>query len=44
LQVFKFVKNSEWAEIIENHLVADRDILECQEELIDKGFKEYAKL
>lgn len=31
-------------EIVNNHLLEDRDILECQEELITKGLKAYAKL
>lgn len=30
--------------IINNHLDHNRDILECREELIQAGFKEYAKL
>ena len=30
--------------ILNKHLQGDRDILDCQEELIDAGFKEYAKL
>lgn len=30
--------------ILNKHLQGDRDILECQEELIDNGFKEYARL
>lgn len=30
--------------IINSHLQGNRDVLECQEELIEKGFKEYAKL
>jgi hypothetical protein len=30
--------------IIDKHLKGDKDILECQEELIEAGFKEYAKL
>lgn len=40
-------KTNEYEEIeniINRHLKSDRDILECQEELIDKGFKQYAKL
>ena len=31
-------------EIINNHIGRDRDVLECQEELISAGYKEYAKL
>lgn len=30
--------------IINKHLAGDRDIFACQEELIDAGFEEYAKL
>jgi|688.fasta_scaffold635023_2 hypothetical protein len=30
--------------IVNSHLVQDKDILECQEELITKGLKDYAKL
>ena len=30
--------------ILNRHLKGDRDILECQEELIDAGFKEFARL
>lgn len=33
-----------WVRIIRKHLNADRDLLDCQEELISKGLKEYAKL
>jgi hypothetical protein len=35
---------SEAQSILTKYLRGDRDILECQEELITKGFKEYAKL
>lgn len=31
-------------DIINRHLKADKDILECQEELLENGFKDYAKL
>ena len=31
-------------DIINRHLEKDKDVLECQEELISSGFKEYAKL
>jgi hypothetical protein len=31
-------------DIINKHLGGDKDVLECQEELISNGFKEYAKL
>jgi len=30
--------------IIRNHLLGERDILDCQEQLITEGLKEYAKL
>jgi hypothetical protein len=30
--------------IVNNHLQTNRDILECQEELITNGYKDYAKL
>jgi hypothetical protein len=32
------------SEIVKKHLSRNRDILECQTELIEAGFKEYAKL
>ena len=32
-----------WMSIVKKHLI-DKDILECQEELIDAGLKEFAKL
>jgi hypothetical protein len=35
--------NSKWLEIVKSHM-KDRDILTCQEELIEAGYKEYAKL
>lgn len=31
-------------DIMNRHLSSGKDVLECQEELIEKGFKEYAKL
>jgi hypothetical protein len=34
----------EWVKIINRHLKGERDILDCQEEFITKGLKEYAKL
>jgi len=37
-------KLPDWAEIINDCLIGDRDILDCQEELISAGYKEYAKL
>ena len=41
----KTVKNSHPAFIIlSKHLNGDKDILECQEELISNGYKEFAKL
>jgi hypothetical protein len=33
-----------WLRIINKHLTLDKDVLECQEELITNGLKEYAKL
>jgi hypothetical protein len=30
--------------IIKKHVLSDKDVLECQEELIENGYKEYAKL
>lgn len=30
--------------IINKHLKGSRDVLECQEELIENGYKQYAKL
>jgi hypothetical protein len=36
--------NKEVEEIINKHLSSERDILECQEELITNGYREYAKL
>jgi hypothetical protein len=51
LYVFKIKKiksilsnHKEIDKIINNHLAGDRDIMDCQEELIDAGFGEYAKL
>lgn len=35
--------NKEWAEIVDRHLQGDRNILKCQRELIQNGFKDYAK-
>lgn len=37
-------KKAPWVQIIFNHFKGDKDVLECQEELIENGFKEYAKL
>jgi hypothetical protein len=34
----------EWITIVEKHFNGDKDVLECQEELIEAGYKEYAKL
>ena len=34
----------EWIPIVTSHLKGNKDILDCQDELIDAGFKEYAKL
>lgn len=33
-----------WLEIIKRHLQGDKDVMECREELIAAGFKDYAKL
>lgn len=30
--------------LLENHLVRDKDIMDCQEELIQAGYKDFAKL
>ena len=40
----EFNTNKQVEEIINIHLKGERDILDCQEELITKGYKEYAKL
>jgi hypothetical protein len=37
-------ENIEWMEIVNKYLASNRDIIDCQEELIEAGFKEYAKL
>jgi hypothetical protein len=34
----------DWVPILNRHLTGDKDILECQEELITNGLKEFAKL
>ena len=39
-----YFDNKEVQDIFNRHLKGERDILDCQEELISKGFKEYAKL
>ena len=39
-----FFDNKEVSAIINDHLKKDRDIFACQEELINAGFEEYAKL
>jgi len=44
LRFIEFSNNKPIKYIFNNHLDGERDILECQEELITKGFKEYAKL
>jgi hypothetical protein len=33
-----------WCGIVIKHFYTDKDVLECQEELITKGFRQYAKL
>ena len=44
LQEIEFSTNKQIEEIFNNHLEGEIDILDCQEELITKGYKEYAKL
>ena len=44
LKKISFSDNIEVQNIINKHLDGDRDILECQEELITNGLKEFAKL
>ena len=39
-----YFDNNEIEEIFNRHLQGERDILDCQEQLITEGFKEYAKL
>lgn len=34
----------DWAKIIMQHFKAGKDVLECQEQLIENGYKQYAKL
>lgn len=34
----------EWAKIIMKHFKSGKDVLDCQEELIENGYKQYAKL
>jgi hypothetical protein len=36
--------NNKLDEIINKHLAGDRDIMDCQEELIEAGFRKYARL
>lgn len=43
--IVEFMGNKpEWAIIVQKHLKGDRNILKCQRELIQNGFKDYAKL
>jgi hypothetical protein len=42
--VYGTEQKPEWALIIEKHLNIDKDLLDCKEELMSKGLKEYAKL
>jgi hypothetical protein len=35
---------TDWLDIINKHLTGDRDLLDCKEELMNAGLKEYAKL
>ena len=44
LQEIEFNIKEEIEKIFNRHLKGERDILDCQEELITKRFKEYAKL
>jgi hypothetical protein len=39
-----YTGNDEISEIINKHLAGNRDIMECQDELIEAGFKRYANL
>ena len=32
-----------WAEIVEKHFASDRDVIDCQQELIDAGLKTFAR-
>lgn len=43
-EIFSYSKYKPIIDVINKHLQSDRDVLECQEELIEMGFKEYAKL
>lgn len=38
------VESQQWVNIVLKHFNSGKDVLECQEELIENGFKEYAKL
>jgi hypothetical protein len=48
LEEFRTIDNFNYfdkiCEIINKHLQGDRDVLECQEELITNGYRHYAKL
>ena len=44
LQEIEFNIKEEIEKIFNRHLQGDKDILDCQEQLITEGFKEYAKL
>ena len=39
-----YLNNKEVQEIINKHLAGERDIFDCQEELIQASFREFAKL
>lgn len=38
------VTDIDWIKIIIKHFKGDKDVLECQEELIENGYKQFAKL
>ena len=37
-------KNEKWLVIIRDHVIGDGDLMECQEDLIQAGLKQYARL
>lgn len=39
-----YIDNKQVSKIVNRHLRGDRDILACQQELIEAGFEEYAQL
>jgi hypothetical protein len=42
--VLTYGNRCQWSIIVEKHLRGDRDLLDCKEELMTEGLKEYAKL